>query len=97
MTPIDVRIEDVWKQYRLGLRRGAEAFWALRGVNVEVPRGASVGIIGANGAGKSTLLKLLAGITAPHAAGSRSRAAWQRSSRSDPASIRSSPGARTSS
>jgi ABC-type polysaccharide/polyol phosphate transport system ATPase subunit len=65
MMPIDVRIEDVWKQYRLGLRRGAEAFWALRGVNVEVPRGASVGIIGANGAGKSTLLKLLAGITAP--------------------------------
>jgi ABC-type polysaccharide/polyol phosphate transport system ATPase subunit len=65
MTPVDVRIEHVWKQYRLGARRSAATFWALRDVTVDVPRGSSFGIIGANGAGKSTLLKLLAGITAP--------------------------------
>ncbi len=65
MRPIDVRLEQVGKQYRLGPRRSAGTFWALDGFDLEVPRAASVGIIGANGAGKSTLLKLLAGITAP--------------------------------
>jgi ABC-type polysaccharide/polyol phosphate transport system ATPase subunit len=64
-APVDVAIEDVWKQYRLGRRRDAETFWALQQVDLEVPRGSTLGVIGRNGAGKSTLLKLLAGITAP--------------------------------
>lgn len=41
--------------------------WALQGVDLELPRGASLGLCGANGAGKSTLLKVLAGTTAPSA------------------------------
>jgi lipopolysaccharide transport system ATP-binding protein len=65
MSEIDVRIQDVWKQYRLSPRRRAPAFWALQGITLDVPRGSATGIIGRNGAGKSTLLKLLAGITAP--------------------------------
>ncbi|MGH9021631.1 MAG: ABC transporter ATP-binding protein [Acidimicrobiia bacterium] len=36
-----------------------ESFWALQGINLEVNRGACVGIIGLNGAGKTTLLKIL--------------------------------------
>jgi ABC-type polysaccharide/polyol phosphate transport system ATPase subunit len=65
MTPIDVRIDRLGKQYRLGVRRNAGSFWALKEVTFDVPRGTSVGVIGRNGAGKSTLLKVLAGITAP--------------------------------
>lgn len=37
----------------------------LSGVNLEVVRGESLGLIGENGAGKSTLLKLLTGVLTP--------------------------------
>jgi lipopolysaccharide transport system ATP-binding protein len=40
-------------------------FWAVRGVNMSIARGVSVGIIGLNGAGKSTLLQMIAGTLAP--------------------------------
>ncbi|WPF65568.1 MULTISPECIES: ABC transporter ATP-binding protein [unclassified Corynebacterium] len=38
---------------------------ALRDINLEVPRGTRLGIVGGSGSGKTTLLKMIAGLTAP--------------------------------
>jgi lipopolysaccharide transport system ATP-binding protein len=43
----------------------AQDFWAIRNLNFELPKGATLGIIGQNGSGKTTLLQLLAGLLKP--------------------------------
>jgi ABC-type polysaccharide/polyol phosphate transport system ATPase subunit len=39
--------------------------WAVRGVDLELGEGDSLGVIGRNGSGKTTLMSMMAGITAP--------------------------------
>ena len=46
-------------------RAQVDSSTVLSGIDLEVRRGESLGIIGENGAGKSTLLKLLTGVLAP--------------------------------
>ncbi len=96
MSDVVIKIEDVYKEYRLGAIGGGtlqgdlqswwarvrkkedpnrrigskvyeknELFTALDGINLEVRRGETLGLIGGNGAGKSTTLKLLSRVTAP--------------------------------
>jgi ABC-2 type transport system ATP-binding protein len=48
-----------------GLTKTYRDTTALRGVALEVPRGATYGLIGPNGAGKTTLLSILAGLRQP--------------------------------
>jgi len=74
-----VVVDDVWKSFRLyhernqylkaavlrGRRARYEEFWALKGIDFEVPVGSTFGVIGSNGSGKSTLLKCLTGILYP--------------------------------
>lgn len=57
-----VRFEDVGFKYPVPEGSNGEATeekWALRGVNVFIPAGQSVALVGQNGAGKTTLIKLL--------------------------------------
>ena len=49
-------------------RRKAAAsgyFWGLSGIDLCIPAGRSVGVVGKNGAGKSTLLRLIGGVGTP--------------------------------
>jgi ATP-binding cassette subfamily B protein len=48
-----IELRDVWFRY------DDEAPWVLRGVDLFIPFGRSVALVGLNGAGKSTLVKLL--------------------------------------
>jgi len=50
---------------RLRRRGAARTIWALRDIDLEVPAGQTIGVIGRNGSGKTSLLRLLAGVSAP--------------------------------
>ena len=55
LAPLSHSIEfrDVWFRY------SEDSPWVLRGLDLTVPHGTTLGVVGLNGAGKSTLVKLL--------------------------------------
>ncbi|MEO6088281.1 MAG: ABC transporter ATP-binding protein [Umezawaea sp.] len=48
-----IELRDVWFRY------AEDQPWVLRGVNLTIPHGHSLALVGLNGAGKSTMVKLL--------------------------------------
>ena len=52
-----LKIENLWKRY--GLKA------VIRELNIEIPEGKIVGLVGDNGSGKTTLLKMIAGLQHP--------------------------------
>ncbi|WP_344506546.1 ABC transporter ATP-binding protein [Dactylosporangium maewongense] len=59
-------VHDVWFRY------SDDHDWVLRGVDLRIPQGAAVALVGLNGAGKSTLVKLLCRFHEP----TRGRITW---------------------
>lgn len=43
----------------------SDDFWALKNINLAIPQGDTIALIGSNGSGKSTLLKIISGILTP--------------------------------
>jgi lipoprotein-releasing system ATP-binding protein len=58
---IAIRTENLAKSYQCG----PAEITVFRGLNLEIPRGESVALVGESGAGKSTLLHLLGGLDRP--------------------------------
>ncbi|NUR61254.1 MAG: ABC transporter ATP-binding protein [Catenulispora sp.] len=48
-----IELRDIWFRY------DSDGPWILRGLDLVIPHGCAVGLVGLNGAGKSTLVKLL--------------------------------------
>ena len=65
-TSTVLALENVSYTYKIrkGLSKVLE-YRALKGVNLEIRRGETVGVLGRNGSGKSTLLRILAKIISP--------------------------------
>lgn len=57
-----IRLENVSRCY---VRPDGSRHWVYRGVDLDIPSGVNVGIVGRNGAGKSTLLRLFSGVDRP--------------------------------
>ena len=54
-------IHRLWQSFA-GKRKLYDEFWALKGIDLTVHKGETVGIVGKNGSGKSTLLQIITGI-----------------------------------
>jgi ABC-type multidrug transport system fused ATPase/permease subunit len=64
-TPVTVEFHKCISLDRVSFRYSPQDPWVLRNVNLEIPKGGCVGIIGSTGSGKSTLIDLVMGLLNP--------------------------------
>jgi ABC-type multidrug transport system ATPase subunit len=64
-TSAAVAARGLTRSYHAGIRGCSARVDALRGVDLDVPRGTALGVLGPAGAGKTTLLLCLAGLLRP--------------------------------
>ena len=76
-----IEVDNVQKIYKLydkpsdrmkeafgfGKKKKHKLHYALKGVDMKIYQGETVGIIGTNGSGKSTILKIITGVLSPTA------------------------------
>ncbi len=55
-----LEVKDLCKQYK-----GAGSYMAVYHMNLSIPRGKIIGLLGPNGCGKTTLIKMINGLLAP--------------------------------
>lgn len=62
-----ISLQNIRITYKIrgSLFRGSSYYNALKGVDLDIYRGETLGIVGRNGAGKSTLLQVISGILPP--------------------------------
>jgi ATP-binding cassette subfamily B protein len=64
-TPGPIPFRKQISLHDVHFRYGSQNPWVLRGVNLQIPRGSRVGLIGTTGSGKSTLLDIVMGLLTP--------------------------------
>ena len=62
----EIELDGVWFSYADEAEPAAAGLWALRDVDLHVPPGQTLALVGATGAGKSTFAKLVARFYDPH-------------------------------
>jgi ATP-binding cassette subfamily B protein len=65
LPPVQVREEEGIRFDGVGFRYPGQEKWALRDLNIWIPKGQSLAIVGHNGAGKTTFIKLLSRLYEP--------------------------------
>jgi ATP-binding cassette subfamily B protein len=64
-TPVAVQAEEGVRFEGVGFQYPGSERWALRNIDLFVPKGQSLALVGENGAGKTTFIKLLSGLYRP--------------------------------